>query len=77
MDKTYEPHSIEQRWYEFWEGQGVPEVLLSGHHERIEIWRRQQRLTITAQQRPDLIVAARLAGRLSSGDEAWLASLAP
>ena len=22
MDKTYEPHSIEQRWYEFWEGQG-------------------------------------------------------
>ena len=22
MDKTYEPHSIEQRWYEFWEGKG-------------------------------------------------------
>ncbi len=22
MDKTYEPHSIEQRWYEFWEGHG-------------------------------------------------------
>ena len=22
MDKTYEPHSIERRWYEFWEGQG-------------------------------------------------------
>ena len=62
---------------ELWEGQGVPEVLLSGHHERIETWRRQQRLAITAQQRPDLISAARQAGRLTPGDEAWLASLAP
>jgi tRNA (guanine37-N1)-methyltransferase len=58
---------------EVWADQPVPEVLLSGHHERIEHWRRQQRLRITAQRRPDLIEAARLAGRLTRADEQWLA----
>jgi tRNA (guanine37-N1)-methyltransferase len=58
---------------EVWADQAVPEVLLSGHHERIEQWRRQQRLRITAQRRPDLIDAARLAGRLTRADEQWLA----
>ena len=61
---------------EVWEGQGVPEVLLSGHHERIELWRRQQRLALTQAQRPDLIEAARAAGRLSRLDEDWLAAWA-
>ena len=59
---------------EVWEGQGVPEVLLSGHHERIELWRRQQRLALTQAQRPDLIETARAAGRLSRLDEDWLAA---
>jgi tRNA (guanine37-N1)-methyltransferase len=54
----------------------VPEVLLSGHHERIEIWRRQQRLALTQAQRPDLIETARAAGRLSRLDEDWLAACA-
>ena len=53
----------------------VPAVLLSGHHEQIARWRRDQSLTITAQRRPDLIVAARLAGRLSKADEQTLARL--
>lgn len=60
---------------ENWEGQGVPEVLLSGHHGQIERWRREQRLALTARLRPELITQARRAGRLSRQDEAFLASL--
>lgn len=36
-------------------GQRVPEVLLSGHHKRIEEWRREQSLLRTKQRRPDLL----------------------
>ena len=60
---------------EEWEGQRVPPELLSGHHARIERWRRDRRLEITARRRPDLIAAARAAGRLSKADEAVLAQL--
>jgi len=54
---------------EQWRGQGVPPVLLSGHHEQIERWRRDQRLAFTLQKRPELVEAARAAGRLSAADE--------
>lgn len=37
-------------------GQAVPEVLLSGHHARIEAWRRQQALERTQLRRPDLLM---------------------
>jgi tRNA (guanine37-N1)-methyltransferase len=57
---------------EQWRGQGVPPVLLSGHHEQIERWRRDQRLDITAKRRPELVEAARAAGRLSALDESRL-----
>jgi tRNA (guanine37-N1)-methyltransferase len=50
----------------------VPDVLLSGHHGHIERWRRDQRLQWTARHRPDLLDAARQAGRLSRQDEAVL-----
>ncbi len=60
---------------EVWSGQPVPAALLSGHHAQIERWRRDQRLAITAVHRPDLINAARKAGRLAAADEAVLAKL--
>ena len=60
---------------ESWAGQGVPDVLLSGHHGQIERWRREQRLALTARLRPELIAQARAAGRLSRQDEAFLAAL--
>lgn len=60
---------------EEWEGRRVPEELLSGHHARIDAWRRRQRLALTARQRPDLIAAARQAGRLGPADEEFLAGL--
>ncbi len=37
-----------------WQGREVPEVLLSGHHERIRSWRRDQAERITRERRPDL-----------------------
>lgn len=36
------------------EGEEVPKVLLSGHHENIRKWRRLQSLVITRKKRPDL-----------------------
>ena len=60
---------------EEWEGTRTPAELLSGHHAQIERWRRDRRLEITARQRPDLIEAARAAGRLTRADEAFLAKL--
>ena len=57
---------------EEWQGRQVPPALLSGHHAQIERWRRDQRLEITARQRPDLIEAARAAGQLDLQDEAFL-----
>ena len=58
-----------------WEGQAVPSVLLSGHHAEIQRWRRAMSLELTARRRPDLIEAARAAGRLSKEDERILAAL--
>lgn len=40
---------------EVWEGQRVPDVLLSGHHENIEAWRMEQRQALTEHLRPDLL----------------------
>jgi tRNA (guanine37-N1)-methyltransferase len=37
-----------------WQGHQVPEVLQSGHHEKIRQWRRAEAERITEQRRPDL-----------------------
>ena len=37
-----------------WRGKKVPEILLSGHHENIEKWRKKQSLLRTKCKRPDL-----------------------
>jgi tRNA (guanine37-N1)-methyltransferase len=50
----------------------VPPVLTSGHHGAIARWRRERSLTITAKQRPDLIVKARNEGLLDASDEKYL-----
>lgn len=43
-----------------WMGKEVPEVLLSGHHEKVEKWRRCQSLKRTKERRPDLLEKADL-----------------
>jgi tRNA (guanine37-N1)-methyltransferase len=37
-----------------WKGLEVPEVLLSGHHQRIREWRKAQAEALTQRRRPDL-----------------------
>ncbi len=56
--------------YEY-EGQKVPEVLLSGHHANIQKWRREQALLNTLHHRPDLLKNA----PLSASDKAFLAKV--
>jgi tRNA (guanine37-N1)-methyltransferase len=48
------------------EGLEIPEVLLSGHHQKVEAWRQEQRKTITRERRPDLW-AAHLANQQLKG----------
>ena len=60
---------------EQWLSDAVPAVLLSGHHGEIARWRRERSLELTARRRPELIAAARAAGRLTAADEAWLLTL--
>ena len=38
----------------------VPEILLTGHHQNIDKWRREQSLQITFNKRPDLLEKAKL-----------------
>jgi tRNA (guanine37-N1)-methyltransferase len=57
---------------EVWQGKAVPAELMSGHHERIERFRRDKSLQLTEQKRPDLLEKARLAGCLDAKDEAFL-----
>ena len=40
------------------EGQLVPDVLLSGHHAAIDVWRRHEQLRRTLKRRPDLLDSA-------------------
>ncbi|MGJ7520216.1 tRNA (guanosine(37)-N1)-methyltransferase TrmD [Variovorax sp. LT1P1] len=54
---------------EVWSGQAVPAPLMSGHHAQIERWRRDQRLSLSAARRPELVEAARAAGKLTKADE--------
>lgn len=51
------PHYTRPREYR---GMSVPDVLLSGDHERIRLWRRKEALKKTMQRRPDLIDEAKL-----------------
>ena len=37
-----------------WQGRGVPEVLTSGHHEKVRRWRLGEAERITKERRPDL-----------------------
>jgi len=62
------PHYTRPREFE---GHPVPEVLLSGDHARIALWRRQQALRRTLALRPDLLEKA----TLSAEDQEFLATL--
>ena len=56
-------------------GMRVPDVLLSGHHGNIDLWRRRQSLKRTLERRPDLLEKVRQSGGLSAEDRELLAGL--
>lgn len=56
-DESFSDGLLEYPQYtrpEVFEGERIPEVLISGHHENIRKWRRLQSLLITKERRPDL-----------------------
>lgn len=70
--ESFEGNLLEYPQYsrpEEWRGKKVPQVLLSGHHKNIEIWRRQQAILRTRERRPDLLEKA----VLTSQEQEWLA----
>ncbi len=54
-----------------WRGREVPEVLITGHHENVRRWRRQQSLIRTAQRRPDMLEKAQLSQKDISFLSEW------
>ncbi|MHA6529289.1 tRNA (guanosine(37)-N1)-methyltransferase TrmD [Paenibacillus sp. BAC0078] len=62
------PHYTRPAEFRGWK---VPDILLSGHHANIEVWRREQALQRTLERRPDLLDTA----DLSDKDKAILARL--
>ena len=51
-------------------GMSVPEVLLSGDHKKVELWRRREALLMTFDHRPDLLAGASILA--STADRAGL-----
>ncbi len=60
------PHYTRPASFRGWD---VPEVLISGHHARIEAWRREQSLLRTLERRPELLESAELTPK----ERKWLA----
>ena len=57
VDESFENSLLEYPQYtkpQIWEGKAVPEVLLSGDHNKIKHWRLSQSEAITRDRRPDL-----------------------
>lgn len=61
------PHYTRPASFRGWD---VPDVLISGHHANIEVWRREQSLLRTLQRRPDLLKSAPLTDK----ERKWVAS---
>ncbi len=58
VEESFEQGLLEYPHYTLpaeFEGQQVPEVLMSGHHERIRQWRLKHALKKTLENRPDLL----------------------
>lgn len=59
------PHYTRPAEYHGWQ---VPEVLLSGNHREIELWRRREALLRTLKRRPDLLTGM----ELTRQEKKWL-----
>ncbi len=75
LDESFSTGLLDAPHYtrpEVWEGETVPEVLLTGHHANIAKWTREKALEITLRSRPDLIEKASSCGKLTKADLLWL-----
>ncbi|MHA1550290.1 MAG: tRNA (guanosine(37)-N1)-methyltransferase TrmD [Alphaproteobacteria bacterium] len=58
QEESFEKNLLEYPHYTRpfeWKGLTVPDILLSGHHEKIKQWRKTQSKEITKNRRPDLL----------------------
>lgn len=63
LDDSFHEDLLDCPWYTrpaVFRGQAVPEALLSGDHQQVLRWRRQQSLRRTFERRPDLLARAEL-----------------
>lgn len=63
VEESYENDLLEYPQYTRpveYRGERVPEILLSGNHEKIRLWRLEQSLRLTMEKRPDLIAKKEL-----------------
>ena len=61
--ESFEDNLLEYPQYsrpEEWRGKRVPAVLLSGNHQKVDEWRREQAILRTKERRPDLFEKAEL-----------------
>lgn len=75
LDESFSTGLLDAPHYtrpEIWKGEGVPEVLLTGHHANIARWTREKALEITLSTRPDLIAKAEKESKLMPSDLLWL-----
>ena len=57
LDERFETGLLEYPLYtqpRIWKGLEVPQVLLSGDHEKINLWKKKMSEMITKSKRPDL-----------------------
>ncbi|MDO8605753.1 MAG: tRNA (guanosine(37)-N1)-methyltransferase TrmD [Phaeospirillum sp.] len=69
-EESFERGLLEYPHYtrpQVWDGRSVPDVLLSGHHEKISTWRKRQAEDITRLRRPDLWDRYVAASKVSEG----------
>lgn len=60
QDESFQNGLLEYPHYtrpEVYDGQGIPDILLSGHHQNIEDWRYAESLKVTKARRPELYQA--------------------
>jgi tRNA (guanine37-N1)-methyltransferase len=58
VDESFETGLLEYPHYtrpRLWEGEAIPEILLSGDHAKVAAWRHAQALKITQERRPELL----------------------
>ena len=58
MDESFADGMLEYPQYTrpaVFRGESVPQVLLSGNHQKVAEWRREESLKLTKKLRPDLL----------------------